>query len=142
MHPRADTRGVEELRQEAVGRSRALGRVRKYLPPPAAPITPQERGERIHAQVRKSFIFYNFQMFSIILLREGHGLAKSPSVKCSYVEGSCYTFDMEQVLILSRCLSMTVCIAGIKKNTLKGKSAEAWRVSGWRKYKRLVEMKR
>ena len=41
-------------------------------------------------------------------------LAKSPSVKCRYEEGSYYMFDMEQVLILSRYLSMTVCIAWLE----------------------------
>ena len=43
-------------------------------------------------------------LFSIFLHREGHGLAKSPSVMCRYGEGSSYMFDMEQVLILSRYL--------------------------------------
>ncbi|KAK8387495.1 hypothetical protein O3P69_018202 [Scylla paramamosain] len=54
LHSRVDSKSVEDLREEAVSRSRALGKVRKYLPPPAAPITPQERGERIHAQVLKA----------------------------------------------------------------------------------------
>ncbi|XP_050700710.1 uncharacterized protein LOC126987621 [Eriocheir sinensis] len=52
--PRPASRGVEELRREAESRSRALGRVRTYLPPPATPTTPQERGDRIHAQVLKT----------------------------------------------------------------------------------------
>ena len=49
-------------------------------------------------------------LFFIVFHKERHVLAKSPSVKCRYGEGSCYMFDMEQVLILSRYLSMTVCI--------------------------------
>ncbi|XP_045103956.1 vicilin-like seed storage protein At2g18540 [Portunus trituberculatus] len=53
-HCRVDSRSVEDLREEAVSRTRALGKVRKYLPPPAAPITPLERGEKIHAQVLKA----------------------------------------------------------------------------------------
>ena len=48
-------------------------------------------------------------LFSIVFYREGHGLAKSQSS-----EGSCYMFEMEQVLILSRYLTMTVCIAWLK----------------------------
>ena len=64
----------------------------------------------------------NIMMFSIVLHREGHGLAKSPSVKCRYGEGSCYMFDMKQVLILPRCLSMTVCIAWLKMAGETGKS--------------------
>ena len=53
-------------------------------------------------------------LFSIVLHREGHGLAKSPSVKYRFGEGSCYMFEMEQVLILSRYLSMIVCVAWLK----------------------------
>ena len=53
-------------------------------------------------------------LFSIVLHKKGHGLAKSPLVKCRYGESSCYMFDMEQVLILSKYLSMTVCIAWLK----------------------------
>ena len=59
-------------------------------------------------------VYSSMLLFSIVLLRKGHGLAKSPSVKCRYEEGSCYMFDMEQVLILSRNSSMIACIAWLK----------------------------
>lgn len=42
---------VEKLREEAEKRKEVLSRVRTYIPVPPSPITPKERGRKIHEKV-------------------------------------------------------------------------------------------
>ncbi|KAK4312551.1 hypothetical protein Pmani_016018 [Petrolisthes manimaculis] len=42
---------VERLRKEADKRKEVLSRVRTYIPVPPSPVTPKERGHKIHAKV-------------------------------------------------------------------------------------------